>query len=139
MEEAAGFVSCGFFFVTLLSPLALRPGMRPVLQIIGRSGIGNMQQKGYSCDQSHGFWVTGNGCRPCTQVGSRPLRQMFCGIPNQRQSKSFSRWLNVKTLSIAECSAGAELRWLMDGVTEPVSLSIVEWRWRLQVWCCDGR
>lgn len=105
MEEAAGFVSCGFFFVTFLSPLALRPGMRPVLQNIGRSGIGNMLRKGYACDRSPGFREIGNGCRPCTQVGSRPLQPMFCGIPNQRQSKSFSRWLNGKTLSIAGCSA----------------------------------
>ena len=62
-----------------------------VLQNIGRGGIGNMQQKGYSCDQSHGFWVTGNGCRPCTQARSLPLQMMFCGIPNQRRSESFNR------------------------------------------------
>lgn len=87
-------------------PLALLPCCRAtVLQNIGRGGIGNMQQKGYSCDRSHGFRVTGNGCRPCTQVRSRPLRPMFCGIPNQRQSKSFNRWTDGKTPSIAGCSA----------------------------------
>lgn len=34
---------------------------------------------------------------------------------------------------------GVGPRWPMDGATEPVYPSIAEWRWRLQVWCCDGR
>lgn len=69
----------------------MRREIRTVVTNIGRSRIGNTPQKGYSCDRSHRFRVTGRSRRPFRHAGSRPLQLMFCRNLNQRLSESFYR------------------------------------------------